>query len=122
MRMVTKLFPIFAVRDLNEALRYYCDVLGFSEAWKWGQPPHRAGVTMDQVEIHLDGAGLGAPPGQSIAYCHMTGIEEFYQECRRRGATVERELGERPWGVRDFQVADPSGNKLGFAELLDVSD
>jgi len=35
---------------------------------------------------------------------------------------LERELGERPWGVRDFQVADPSGNKLGFAELLDVSD
>ena len=115
---VTQVFPVFAVRDLGEALRYYCDVLGFSEAWKWGDPPHRAGVRLDQVEIQLDAAGLGAPPGSSVAYCLMTGIQAYYEACCRRGATVFLELAARSWGVRDFRVVDPSGNRLGFAELL----
>ena len=115
---VTRAFPVFAVRDLDEALGYYCDVLGFSEAWRFGEPPHRAGVKLDEIEIHLDAGGLGPTPGQSSVYCHMTGIDEHYRDCRRRGARFVRELAVRPWGVRDFQVEDPSGNKIGFAELL----
>ena len=115
---VTKVIPVLAVRDLGEALRYYGEVLGFTEAWTFGEPAHRAGVTLDAIELQLDAAGLGAPPGQSTVYCHMTGIDTYFAECRRRGATFWRELAPRPWGVRDFQVADPSGNKLGFAELL----
>ena len=113
---VQRAIPVFAVRDLEEALRFYCDVLGFREAWRFG--PTRAGVTLDDIEIQLDAAGLGADLGKSVVYCHMTGIDEHYAECRRRGARLERELAVRPWGVRDFQVADPSGNKIGFAELL----
>jgi uncharacterized glyoxalase superfamily protein PhnB len=115
---VTHAFPVFAVRDLDEAVRYYCDVLGFAEAWRFGEPAHRAGVKLDQVEIHLDAGGLGATPGHSIVYCHMTGIDEHYRNCRQRGARLSRELAVRPWGVRDFQVEDPCGNKIGFAELL----
>jgi uncharacterized glyoxalase superfamily protein PhnB len=116
--MVTKIFPIFAVRDLDEALRYYCDVLGFTESWKWGDPPHRAGIKLDEIEIQLDAAGLGGPPGASVVYCHMTGVDEYYDACRRRGAKIPQELADRPWGARDFRVLDPSGNRLGFAELL----
>jgi uncharacterized glyoxalase superfamily protein PhnB len=114
----TRIFPVFQVRDLAEALHYYCAVLGFTEAWKFGSPAHRAGVALGEIEIQLDGSGLGAMTGTSTAYCHMTGIDEHYAACRARGAKLVRELAERPWGVRDFQVEDPSGNKIGFAELL----
>jgi len=116
--VLTKLIPVLAVRDLDEALRYYTGVLGWSEAWKWGEPPHRAGVAIGDFEIQLDAGGRGATPGQSIIYCHMTGVEDFYRQCQRRSARMLRELEQRPWGVVDFQVEDPSGNRVGFAELL----
>jgi len=60
---VTKLYPVFAVRDLPEAISYYCEKLGFTVRWTWGEPPARVGVSLNQVEIQLDAARMGAPPG-----------------------------------------------------------
>lgn len=118
MSRATKLYPVFAVRDLREAIAYYRDKLQFSVTWTWGDPPTRAGLALDEVEIQLDAAGMGAPPGPSVVYCHMTGVEEYYNACRERGASIALELGDRPWGMKDFRTIDPSGNRLGFAEVL----
>lgn len=117
MRRVTRVIPILTVRDLDVAIRYYRDRLGFAVAWTWGEPTTRAGVVLDDIEIQLVDDGAGAPPGPSVVYCHMTGVDAFFAECRDRGATFALELGQRPWGARDFRVVDPSGNRIGFAEL-----
>jgi catechol 2,3-dioxygenase-like lactoylglutathione lyase family enzyme len=116
-RHVTQAFPILAVGDLEAAMRYYRDMLGFTIAWKWGEPPQRAGVVLDEVELQLVAPGPGVPPGAAIVYCHMTGVDEYYAECRARGAAIALELGDRPWGARDFRVVDPDGNRIGFAEV-----
>ena len=118
MNRVTKLFPVFSVRDLSEALDYYRDKLGFTISWTWGDPVSRAGVALDDVEIQLEAAGLGAPPGPSVVYCHMTGVNAYYEACRGRGPIVAMELTDRPWGMRDFRVVDPSGNRIGFASAV----
>lgn len=114
---VTKLNPVFAVRDLREAIDYYCDKLGFTVRWEWGEPPTRAGVSLSEVEIQLDVADMGAPAGPSVVYCHMTGVEEYYIACCERGAAIAMELGSRPWGMKDFRAVNPSGNRLGFGEI-----
>jgi catechol 2,3-dioxygenase-like lactoylglutathione lyase family enzyme len=117
MKRVTIVSPVFAVRDIAEALDFYRKKLGFHVAWTWGEPITRAGVALDDVELQLDSLGLGAP-GPSVAYCQVAGIESYFEECRARGVQFTRPLGERPWGMRDFQVADPSGNRIGFGETL----
>jgi catechol 2,3-dioxygenase-like lactoylglutathione lyase family enzyme len=116
-RRVTKVFPIFAVADLEAAMRYYRDELGFTVAWKWGDPPQRAGVVLDDIEFQLVAPGPGIPPGPALVYCHMTGLDGYYAECRARGAEIALELGDRPWGARDFRIVDPDGNRIGFAEV-----
>jgi uncharacterized glyoxalase superfamily protein PhnB len=118
MKRVTRVFPVFVVRDLDEALKYYSDKLGFSIAWSWGDPISRAGVALDDIEIQLEGAGLGAPAGPSVVYCHMAGVDAYYETCRARGATIAMDLADRPWGMRDFRILDPSGNRIGFASAL----
>ena len=118
MSRVTKVFPVFTVRNLGEALEYYRDKLGFTIAWTWGDPVSRAGVALDDVEIQLEGAGFGAPPGPSVVYCHMTDVDSYYEACRGRGATFAMDLADRPWGMRDFRVLDPSENRIGFASAL----
>jgi len=112
---ITKAFPVFLVRDLDEALAYYQGRLGFSIAWTWGDPVSRAGVVLDEIEIQLEGGGLGAPPGPSVVYCHIRNLDAYYEACRARGAVLTMELGPRPWGMRDFRTIDPSGNRIGFA-------
>jgi uncharacterized glyoxalase superfamily protein PhnB len=110
--------PVLAVRDLREALTYYREALGFHVAWTWGTPPTRAGVTRDGIELQLVSDGVFGPPGPSYVYFHLTGVDQYYQECRKRGAEVASDLADRPFGMRDFRVVDPSGNRLGFGEPL----
>jgi catechol 2,3-dioxygenase-like lactoylglutathione lyase family enzyme len=116
MKRVNQAIPIFAVRDLDEAIRHYRDKLGFTIAWSWGDPPLRVGAALDAIEIQLVGPATPDLHGWSVVYCLMVGVEEYYAACRARGAVIAMELGARPWGVRDFRVIDPSGNRIGFAE------
>jgi len=114
MKQVTRLFPVFAVSDLGAALDFYQRVLGFTVAWTWGTPATRAGVALDDIEIQLDETQNGTPGGPSVVYCHMTGVESYYAECKARGADFTLELGQRPWGMMDFRIEDPDGNRIGF--------
>jgi uncharacterized glyoxalase superfamily protein PhnB len=114
-------FPIFSVRDLDEATAYYRDRLGFTVAWLWGTPPVRAGVRCGSVEIQLVCDPSGEAHGPSVIYCHMLGVDDYYRACVERGAIIHMPLGDRPWGAKDFRVLDPSGNRLGFAQVTVAS-
>ncbi len=115
---IAKLFPVFAVRDLAAAISFYQNLLGFTLAWTWGNPTTRAGVSLGGIEIQLDCAGAGAPPGPSVVYCHMIDVESYYASCKARGVAFVLELGKRPWGMQDFRVADLDGNRIGFGSEI----
>lgn len=108
--------PIVSVRELEPAVDYYTDKLGFQLLWRWGEPAIRAGVGLDGIEFQLVESNR-VPENESIlAYVHMRGIEAYYRGCVDRGASISDALETRPWGMRDFRVLDPSGNRIGFGE------
>lgn len=113
-----KIFPVFAVTNIDEALDFYCGKLGFETIWSFGDPLHRAGVAMQGVEIHLDAEVAGAPPGPSVVYCHMEDVSAYFHELKSNGVNFLLELEDRSWGMRDFRVEDPFGNRLGFASKI----
>jgi len=117
-----RVFPILAVADLAAAVVYYTDVLGFHEAWRWGDPPARVGVARDRVELQLVQAGTpGAPVGDAVVYCHVRGVDALYAECTTRGADICMPLADRGFGLRDFRVRDLDGNILGFGEPITLT-
>ena len=113
-----QVFPVFAVANLEKALVFYCEKLGFEKVWSFGEPAHRAGVVKDCIEIHLDAQDAGAPPGPSVVYCHMDDAAAYYRDLQSRGLTFALDLEDRPWGMRDFRIEDPFGNRLGFASKI----
>ena len=58
---------------------------------------------------------LGAAPWIEVVV-YVAGVAALYDELRGSGARVVHELGERPWGTRDFTVEDPDGFRLIFTE------
>lgn len=110
------LTAIFQVRDFQEALAFYTDVLGFEQDWVWGEPPNYASVCRDRVAINF-----GAPkPDQVITpssvYISVTDIDAYHDAIKARGAVVDVPIGDRPYGMRDFTVVDPSGNRLSYGQ------
>lgn len=111
------LAPILAVDDLHLALAFYRDLLGFSLAWCWGEPPELAGICRDAVEMTLM-ARTDKPEGRARVYLRITGIDALYAGLERAGAAVTVPIGDRPYGLRDFRIVDPSGNELDIGEVI----
>ena len=105
--------PVFHVSDVTTALAFYCDGLGFNVAWKWGQPATHASVCRGNVSISLtlDPRKVGT----GDAYIEVSGIDSYHEELATRGVPLG-DLADRPYGMRDFAVIDPNGNRIVFGQ------
>ena len=46
----------------------------------------------------------------------MNGVDAYCDQTAIAGAKVAVPLADRPYGMRDFRIVDPSGNELSFGE------
>ncbi|MGH9664804.1 MAG: VOC family protein, partial [Bryobacteraceae bacterium] len=49
-------------------------------------------------------------------------LETLHAELQRRGARVSQGILRKPWGNRDFRVADDSGNEIKFTGPLSSNE
>lgn len=104
---------IFPVSDLDASLRYFIDVLGFSEDFRFGQ---YAGIKLDDCCLHLSAhsnPNTGAP-GTGAVYIFCDEIDGYYAQIAERGAVTDGEPKDYDYGMRDFIARDPDGNQLSF--------
>ena len=118
---VTGIAPQFLVDDLDRAISYYCEKLGFELDFQYQS--FYASVTRDGLAIHLKHAPkLAAERAHRRqnehldAYISVSGIRDLFSEFEKRGARVIRSVEERPWACLDFYVEDPDGYILCFSE------
>jgi catechol 2,3-dioxygenase-like lactoylglutathione lyase family enzyme len=103
--------PVFFVADVNRAIRFYVDLLGFEKAWHEGdgagtvcQVNHgECAIILCQDATRRDKARL---------FVELT--PEGLADLRRQ--IVERSVPskESRWGYDVVQVDDPDGNELLF--------
>ena len=79
--------PIFQVSNLERGIEFYTRVMGFELAWTWGDPPDRASLCRDAVEITLE---VEANPILSHAYIQVEGIDAYFARVTSAGAKVAR--------------------------------
>lgn len=121
MASITSAAPQLLVDDLDAALAFYEQRLGFSRDFV--HDAFYASVSRDGAVIHLKCAPKLAAErahrrsGEHLdAYLTVAGIDELHAELVGRGARIAKALGARPWGTVDFYVEDPDGYVLCFAE------
>jgi catechol 2,3-dioxygenase-like lactoylglutathione lyase family enzyme len=106
--------PRVPVGSVEEALTFYRDQLGFDLGWKWGAPITHANVCRDSISLDLISAPAGRG-GTAMAYIQVRGVDAYYSELKGRGVGLG-DLADRDYGMRDFEVVDPNGNRLAFGE------
>jgi catechol 2,3-dioxygenase-like lactoylglutathione lyase family enzyme len=104
---------MFPVRDVEAALRYYVDVLGFAEEFRFG---NYAGIHRDDCRIHLSQQGNPntGPPGTGSVYLYCDEVDGYYAEITARGAVADGPPKDYEYGMRDFVVRDTDGNQVSF--------
>jgi catechol 2,3-dioxygenase-like lactoylglutathione lyase family enzyme len=116
---IKAVFPKFLVRSVSRSLAYYRDALGFRVASSVGEPAVFAIVERDRRGIHLK---QGEPRTRRTddegwdAYFEVGGVDALHQEMLGSAAHIVRSPQRLPYGMKEFDVADPDGYVLCFAE------
>jgi catechol 2,3-dioxygenase-like lactoylglutathione lyase family enzyme len=107
--------PIFSVSDVAAALSFYRDRLGFEIGWTWGDPPTHANVCRGRIDITLTAKSEAA--GSGHAYITVRDVDAYFAELRGRNVACG-DLADQTYGMRDFSVVDPSGNRIVFGQAV----
>lgn len=109
--------PSFTVNDIEKSLAFYRDVLLFVVAERWEEGGVLRGVELAAGSVTLWLSqddwkkGHDRTKGQGFrVYCTTAqDVDALAQGIKARGGTLAEEPRDRPWGGRDFAVADPDG-------------
>jgi uncharacterized glyoxalase superfamily protein PhnB len=114
---IEQAIPRFAVSDIDTALAFYQQKLGFACAFRY---PDYAGVAKDGVELHVwKCPSLDLARHVSTCRIHVVGVDALYEYCALGGVVhPESVLADQPWGFREFTAIDPWGNAIVFGEAI----
>jgi len=120
--------PVFLVDDIAATMRWYERTLNFNGDAVPKFPPHTFCILRkDGVVIFLQQlAGYHRPDlyneregGVWNAYLRTRGVKALYDAVRGRAeVTVLQPLHRQPYGETEFEIRDPNGYVLVFAERL----
>jgi catechol 2,3-dioxygenase-like lactoylglutathione lyase family enzyme/GNAT superfamily N-acetyltransferase len=114
--MITGSTAVLAVADVTKTVAFYVDVLGFKQRWLWGNPPTFGCVGVDKTEIFLCQQPDLATKVQGHMHCFFVegDLDALYEQHRAAGAPIAEPIENKPWGLREYAVRDPSGYHLRF--------
>ena len=107
--------PEIPVADLNEALKYYEDKLGFNTDWG-GADGGIAGISKGQCRMFLtdrdfrEHHGNTAPVLIWLNLDSQEAVDELYEIWNAGGARIISPPQSKPWKLHEFTVSDLDGN------------
>lgn len=121
--MVRSSFPILYVDDVLASVRFYRDLLGFEEIYRFpdSDEPEYVSLQLADGKIGLSSAdfpGLHGKPqrpvtGRPFELCiEVPDVDAFLSELRTRDVGVLAEPADQVWGERVAYVEDPDGNPV----------
>ncbi|MEO1694499.1 MAG: VOC family protein, partial [Pseudomonadota bacterium] len=110
---LAQITPFLRVSDMDAAVSFYGDVLGFRDVYRIHDPNYaflkrdNAAVRLMQVDADFD---LTRPEAQQVIYIDVDDIDALYNELRPRLDTLPRArlrgLHDTFYGQREFHVVD----------------
>jgi uncharacterized glyoxalase superfamily protein PhnB len=103
--------PELPVEDVERAQRYYRDILGFEIGWLY---PGKGIGAVSRGDVVIFFRRTDPPFAPTVHWVFAEDLDESYAELKGSGANIVEPLEMKPWGLRQFTVADPDGNRFYF--------
>ena len=129
----SSLVPAIRVPNMAAAIEFYRDRLGFTVE-RGGPADGNVALSFGDARIMLDSVPtdyysasyneaiarrMGAP-GPTAMYIESPDMDAQYERLEKGGVEIVDPIADRPWGQREFTVADLHGNWLSFWRALDA--
>jgi len=119
-----ELVPILVCDDVQESIRFYTSVLGFTITGReddigktgWAYLNHgRVQIMLASPSYLPDPIKVKGYYPQALFYFYPDNVVELHASLKEQGHPVG-DLTVRGYGMREFQMIDPSGHVLVFGE------
>lgn len=129
MPMIERVIPILVYEDIPAAHDFLVEAFGFTsggvERNAEGRPVHAEVRARDLVIwLHRVAAELNLASPRSITAAssglvvHVEDVDAHYERARARGAHLEGEPQDMPYGQREYGARDLEGHRWWFATPL----
>lgn len=118
---MTARYEVFGA-DVDAVAAFYVDVLGFEITVDRREDDDayvrlRRGAVSVACSRHAESPGtVRRPPHGSEIVLEVPDIDGEYATVTEAGADIAEALTQQPWGLRDFRLADPTGQWLRVSE------
>jgi len=116
--------PTLQSNDTQKAFEFYEKFLGFKKNWQHQYEPGlplfismSQGKTTVFLTEHKNESAFGAE-----LYLYVNDIETLFNFIKEGGVNCEVELHKTPYGMKEFNLRDPDGNKLRIGQIANESD
>jgi len=116
--ILTQVTPFVRVRDLDAAVSFFVDTLGFQLGFKAG---HYAFMRRDSAAFRIVQDDLNRPPfghGRYVSYIDVSDVDALWAELKPKLDLLAPSDVEPPcdqeYGQREFAVVGPDGDLIGF--------
>jgi uncharacterized glyoxalase superfamily protein PhnB len=112
---MSDLVPMLPVKTMAASVDFY-QKLGFSvenrnDEWGWAM------LCFDECRLMVDQSINLHPeaPRQSVLYLYPEDVVEYHQQVRRNGLVIP-DLDITFYGLTEFRIEDPDGNRLWIGQ------
>lgn len=111
---------VLPVSDVSTSIDFYVEKLGFDLTFKWRDPPTYAVVKSGEIGIHLSLSSDNHKVSREHVHIAIfaNDVNAVYQQCLDKGINIHAEIGDRDYGMRDFDITDPDGHIIGISQEL----
>jgi len=103
--------PELPVADVERAQQHYRDALGFEVGWLY---PGKDIGAVSRGDVVIFFRRRKPPFEPAVHWVFAEDIDASYRELKSSGANIVEPLETKPWGLRQFTVADVDGNRFYF--------
>jgi catechol 2,3-dioxygenase-like lactoylglutathione lyase family enzyme len=114
---INRLVPMLPAKSIPASVAFY-QKLGFhverrEDAWGWAM------LRFDECRVMLDQSINRHPdaPRQSVLYLYPESVAEYHAAARAAGLAVP-DLDVTFYGMREFRIDDPDGNRLWIGQSV----
>ena len=101
-----------SVTNIDSALAFYVDVLGFEKVFQNGDPVGFVILKKDAAEIHISKNPNHKATVQNVAHLLVEDAASLYAHLEAYDVPIIKGLRDAEYGLKTFVMADPDGNRI----------
>ena len=113
-----RIAPTISVKDIDRAVAFYTSKLGMRKTFENGSPVGFVILKKDKAQIHLTLCTTHSPQIHNVAHLIVNDVNTLYNHLCESGVNIIKGLRDQEYGLRDFIIADPDGNRIDIGQPI----